>query len=146
VIYTLKPFKGRRLRTRRVDEEAHANYVAQRARETDSWQVDVDHGGGVANSYGFPANTECVLALSDPFGIVTLWTGRTRANGVTLRSAAEACFQGSGDLFDLRIKSPERRQLVFSKLMEKHRQEVPAMVVIAVAASQGSSPTQQGGG
>lgn len=132
IIYA-RPFEGRRLRERRVDEESLARSVGERALAADDWVVDVDHGGGVANAYGYPAETECVLAVSDPFGIVVVWTNRVRANKVTYRGAAEACVSGAGDVFDLRVKSPERKQDALKTMIDRHRQEVPAMVVIALA-------------
>ena len=134
LIHIVNPFTGRRLRARRVDEDRIIASIAERAIRTDDWQFEVHHGGNVANSYGYPAETECVLVVSDPFGIVVLWAGRASANKVTERGAAEACLSGSGDLFDQRIGS-ERRKDTRELLMQKHRFVVPEMEVIAIAAS-----------
>ena len=128
-------FEGRRLRVRRVDEDSFAGRVAERAIEEDTWVADVTHGGDVANAYRYPAETECVLAISDPFGNVVVWTGRAPANKVTLRGAAEACLGGSGDLFDLRIKSEDRRTEALKILKDLHNKHVPAMLVIASAGA-----------
>ena len=135
IVIDAVPFKGPRLRARRVDEDYFAESVSQRAQKQNEWVVDVEHGGGVANAYKYPAETECVLAVSDPFGIVVYWTARTRANMVTYRGAALACLAVAADLFDERVKSVERKQEVLDLLKDAHQRVVPAMVVIAVASS-----------
>ena len=134
LVHLVRPFEGRRLRVRRVDENWLAERVAERATEIDDWVFEVEHGGAVANCYGFPAETECALAVSDPFGVVVLWTARAPANKVTERGAAEACVSGAGDLFDKRVGS-ERKSLARDLLVQRHRFLVPAMEVIALAAS-----------
>jgi len=139
MIFAAAQFSGRRLRARRVDEEAFAYSVRGRALEEDRWIADVIHGGSVANAYGYSAETECVLAISDPNGIVVYWTGRASANKVTYRGAAEACVPGAGDLFDERIKSSERKELARKVLQDAHRREVPAMVVLAICAKEPST-------
>lgn len=127
-------FTGRRLRARRVDEESCAIRAKERALEKGDWVALVDHGGGVANSYNYPAETECVLALSDPLGNVVCWVGRAPANKVTDRGAAKACVRGAGDLFDDRIKNEERLGRAFEALKRRHREVIPEMMVIADAA------------
>jgi len=134
MIYAVTPFVGRRLRARRVNELSFIEQIAAQAKKEDQWVADIEHGGDVAKSYSFPASTECVLAISDPFGIVVYWTARVRANGVTNRGAAEACLEGSGILFDKRTKSSECKELALAWLKEAHRQVVPDMVVLAVAS------------
>lgn len=127
-------FTRARLRVRRVDEISWAQSVAEQALESDDWFADVIHGGGVANAYGYPAETECVLALSDPFGNVIVWCARAPANSVTERGAAEACVAGSGALFDGRVRSCLRKQEALQILQEEHHAVFPPMLVIASAA------------
>lgn len=128
-------FGARRLRARRVCEENVAAHAARKAAAQDDWYATVRHGGDVANAYKYPAETECVLAISDPFGNVALWTGRKRANGVTCRGAAEACLEGTGPLFDERIKNPSLREAAMQLLKDEHARAFPPMLVIAQAAS-----------
>jgi len=134
LIVTPRPFTGRRLRVRRVDEEGFAEYVRERALKSGEWVVDVDHGGSVANSYGYPAQTECVLAVSDPLGITVFWCSRVPANKVTLRGAADACVTGAGDLFDERVTAKARKEQAMAWIKHLHRTEVPAMVAIAAVS------------
>ncbi len=134
MIFAATSFSGRRLRTRRVTEESFAKSVGRRALKQDDWVVDVTTGGGVCNSYGYPAETECVLAVGDPMGVVVYWTSRAPANKVTLRGAAEACLVGAGDLFDKRVKSASAKEITLDFLKRSHRQIIPAMVVIAASS------------
>lgn len=129
-------FTGRRLRARRVDEDYFARWTAERAEEVSDWVFDVNHGGDVCNSYGYRAETECVLAVSDPFGNVVFWVGRADANKITKRKAAEACLPGAGDLFDERVKSDDRKETARRLLIQEHETYFPAMMVIASAASE----------
>jgi hypothetical protein len=135
VIIAAESFVGRRLRTRKVDEVCLAKSTARRAIEQSDWFIDVEHGGTVCNSYGYKADTECALAVSNPFGVVVYWTGRCSANKATYRKAADVCFPGAGDLFDERVKDEDRKQNVRNLLMAAHEEHAPAMLVIAVAAS-----------
>ena len=144
MIVAARPFRGRRLRVRRVDEIGFAGCIGRRAVEDDEWVVDVTHGGDVANAYKYPANTECVFAISDPLGIVVYWTGRVPANKVTSKGAAEACLIGAEDLFDKRVGSV-RRQAALDYAKRKHRQVIPAMMVIAAAADYPSITPMIGG-
>jgi len=139
VIFTNDPFEGRRLRVRRVPEEDIAELVAERALAEGRWVYRVEDGGDVANGYGYPAETECVLAVGSPEGIAVYWTGRAPANKITDRKAAESCLPGSGDLFDLRIKDEERKELCREMLRRKHRQAVPPLIVLAVSAQEPQS-------
>lgn len=134
LIRFVNQFSGRRLRARRVDETAFAELTARRAIESDDWVFAVDHGGGVASSYGFSAETECVLAVSNPFGVVVCWTARAWANKISDRGAAAACLPSSGEYFDLRVKG-DRKSLAREFLMSAFHNYVSDMEVVAVAAS-----------
>lgn len=127
------PFTGKRLRARRVDEEFFARFVSDTALEEAAWRVNVTHGGAVANSYGYKAETEGVLAISNPQGIVCYWTVRVPANKVSDRKVAEACVPGLGDIFDSRCGT-ERQRLAQEKAVRVFNEHVPAMLVIALAS------------
>lgn len=135
MIICAEPFTGRRLRVRRIDEAAFARRMANLAIERGDWVFEVEHGGSVCNSYGYRADTECVLAVSDPFGNVVYWTGRAPANKVTNRSAANACFPHAAVLFDGRVTSKTVKEEARRILMAEHGKFCPAMLTIAVAAS-----------
>lgn len=132
MIIAAKSFEGKRFRVRRVDEEAFTEKVRQKALSLDDWVVDVTHGGTMGSQWG--THTECILALSDPVGIVVYWASRVSSNKPTRRGAAQACFLDAGDLFDARLKDNSRKQFALEALKKAHRAAVPAMVVLAMAA------------
>jgi len=132
-IICAKGFAGRRLIERRVNEKGFANDTAALAKHFNSWQIRVTHGGSVANAYGYPAITEAVLAVSDPYGNCVYWTSRLPANKVTDRGAANACLFPAGDLFDARVTDESRRQNAMEYLEKIHQQYFPPMIVIASA-------------
>jgi len=121
----------RRLRVRRVNEESLARYVAAEARKDDTWVVDVRHGGTVANAYGYPAETECALAVASPAGLVIVWLARASANATTERGAAEACLLGAGDLWDGRVKREERKDAAWELIKATFAEEMPVVDQLA---------------
>lgn len=123
-----------RLRVRRLHENVIASLAASAAIKTNKWQFLVEHGGDVCNSYGYPADTECCLAISDPCGNVVIWMSRTSANKVTKRRAAYECIAIAGDLFDIRIKNEERRAKVREDLKKLHANYWPPLELLANAA------------
>lgn len=56
----------RRLIVRRVNEGEIAMQALRRALELNQPIAVVDHGGTVANSYRWPADTECVVSVALP--------------------------------------------------------------------------------
>lgn len=102
MIKHLRTFGKQRLRVRRVNERAFAESAAEQARALGRIVIRVIHGGGVANRYGYPAETEAALVVAMPSGHAALWCARVPANKVTSRGAAEACLAGAGDIFDSR--------------------------------------------
>jgi hypothetical protein len=134
LLFSVAPFEGRRLRARRIHEEIQAKRVGQRAQKEDSWIIDIAHGGGVAGSYGYYAETECVLAISDPLGNVAYWCGRASANGISERKAAMACVSGVEDLFDGRVKNQERIAYAWEIAKALHQEAIPPLVVLAATA------------
>ena len=91
---------SRRLRARRVDEHDLARAAQLRAIATGGAAADVDHGGTVANAYGYSAQTEAALVAALPDGRCVIWLRRIPANKATLRGAAEACLAGAGAGWD----------------------------------------------
>lgn len=131
MIIKIEELQVPRLRVRRIDEMSIAQQAQRRAIEENRWVIWIEHGGGVANCYGYPAETECALVVSDPCGCVFVWTGRTSARGVTDRSAAESCFPGSGDLFDGRVKSPTRLSNARNIIKESHAKKFAPLEVLS---------------
>lgn len=80
------PFIGPRLRVRRVD--TCLDGLATRARDEHRWLFETRDGGTVANKYGYPAETEVLLAVVAPDGRIAAWGGRASANKAGARSAA----------------------------------------------------------
>lgn len=80
-----------RLRTRRVafDTES-ALKLGQEAVAADAWRYYADHGGDVAKAYKWYAETEAVVAIASPIGVVAVWYARANAARVSLKSAALA--------------------------------------------------------
>lgn len=75
-----------RARTLRLEPTAWG--AIARTRGTAVPGIDVDHGGTVANKYGYPADTECVLAIADAqLRLVYVWAGKIPANKATLSGA-----------------------------------------------------------
>jgi hypothetical protein len=81
---------SRRLRVRRVDELALARETIEEARTTCRPSYNVAHGGGVSNSYGYRAETECCVAIATPDGRAAVWVDRIPANKVTYSGAVYA--------------------------------------------------------
>jgi len=81
----------RRLRARRVNEAAILEETIAAARTRQRPIVCVNDGGWVANSYGYPADTEAVMTAALPCG--ASWQSpiaRLPANKVTAAGAAAA--------------------------------------------------------
>lgn len=78
---------GPRLRVRRVDErEAMRSCVVAALAKPGHVAAAAHHGGSVANSYGWPAETEAVVALAvvvDGWLWIAMDSGRLPANKVT---------------------------------------------------------------
>jgi len=113
-----------RLRVRRVNERALALEVRRAAQESGDWEIRCVHGGSVVNAYKSPADTEAVLAVANPAGLVVVWMARLPANKVTLSGAANACLKGSRPLFDKRC-GDDAREAVLARLKAAHRDVFP---------------------
>lgn len=96
--------RGYRLRVRKVNEKAVASQAASARR------IVVQHGGGVANRYGYPAATEAVVAV--PVGnAVVLFASRLPANKVTHSGAIAAAVSSRfRAIFDGRYGEAKRAQ------------------------------------
>jgi len=98
----------RRLRVRRVSEKALANRAITLAMEKGRAVILADHGGGVANKYGYPAETEGVVVVGYPDGTAVGKVVRLPANKVTL-SGVFAAISGLRGLFDARFSSAKKQ-------------------------------------
>lgn len=138
LIYASDP-QTPRLRVRRVDETRAAELVRNRAVAQNRFVVDVFDGGSVANRYGYPAETECVLVIAGQCGNAVIWCGRARANKVTRRSAAMACLPSIADifvadLFDLRVNDNSRKARAMDRLISLfHSYWTPILRLASVA-------------
>jgi len=82
---------GRRLLERRVDEIELGKSYVESAMESGETLVLVDHGGSVANNYGFPAQTEGLVSVAFPNGYLCQFGARLPANKVTSSGILAAC-------------------------------------------------------
>lgn len=80
-----------RLRTRRVSfDDESAVRLGQEAVAANAWRYYADHGGDVAKAYKWYAETEAVVAIASPIGVVVVWYARANAARASLKSAALA--------------------------------------------------------
>lgn len=85
-----------RLRVRRVNFDHDAAVeMGREAVTANKWRSRAWHGGGVANKYGYPAETEAMVAVASPTGRVAVWWSRLPANKVTTFGAAFAALSGA---------------------------------------------------
>lgn len=99
-----------RARARRIDPDEVARRVGTDAVVYHKWLAACRHGGTVPTSYAYPAQTECVVAVSDPYGRVVVWTAWIRAHEATLGGAANACLKGCRAIWDARCGAARRRE------------------------------------
>lgn len=99
----------RRLRVRRVDENAAIERACAISSETGRMAIHIAHGGSVNNSYGYPAETEGVVAAATPDGRVWCCVERLPANKVTL-SGAFFAVTGLRGLFDHRFSDDKKAE------------------------------------
>lgn len=114
----------KRLRVRRVDEVALAARAREAAVAQGKWKILIQHGGGVANAYKYPADTEAALAVASPTGCVVVWMNRLPANKVTLGGAASKCLPGSRALFDDRY-GETAKEAARKRIQSRHRELFP---------------------
>ncbi len=85
--------------------------VGDEARVTGKWIMRADHGGDVANKYGYAALTECYVVVASPRGNVSVWFGELQANKVTLSGVAATCVGNEArPLWDGRIPKGSPRE------------------------------------
>ena len=88
------------------------------------------HGGSVANSYGYKAETETLVTVAFPLGYVVQWHDRANANKVT--------FAWAGDLFDKRCGKARKktsRQDWITKALQAIREKDPVLADLVEANS-----------
>lgn len=125
-------FVGRRLYVRRVNEQALAERTLEVAVTRPSGTaIRVTDGGGVANNYGYPAETECVVAVAIDAETVVLYGGRRAANKVT--SCGAAGVAGASDLFDGRISDEARKRAVRQSVIARARLAAGRLPETAIA-------------
>jgi hypothetical protein len=99
-----------RLRVRRVNELAITEEAIHMAKESKRAWVVVNNGGSVANRYGYPADTEGVVAVGFPNG--NSWTKVVRlpANKVSSSGVFNEVY-GERGLFDRRFSEAKQNQM-----------------------------------
>lgn len=112
-------FSDTRLRTRRVDEMGVCQGAVLRAQETGEPYCSCVHGGGVANAYGYPAETEAVVAVGFSDGVCVYACRRTSANKVTDAGAADAAWGGAArHVWDRRVKEDLKAEMRRALVLE----------------------------
>lgn len=80
-----------RLRAREIDIKWFTEYCRSKAVLTKSFVIKIRNGGTVAKSYGYFAETEIAVAISDPIGRVVVWYDRGNAYGISDSSILSKC-------------------------------------------------------
>ena len=106
----IREIPKKRLRVRRVDEDAAAVAALDAAREKGRAVIKACHGGTVANSYGYPAETEGCISIAWPDGHIWQVVVRLPANKATLSGVFRHAW-GKPGLFDDRYTRDHRRAL-----------------------------------
>jgi hypothetical protein len=122
----------RRLVVRRVNEHALAALAASKAGDGKLGYACA-HGGGVANCYGYPAETEVALAISDGLSTV-VYLSRVPARNVTYHKAANACVPTSGVLWRRGSVSMARRKTAQLALRNAFDSEFTSIERLAAAS------------
>jgi len=121
-----------RFKGREIDAEALAIRTSTKAQKTNDWTVELDKNTDVP--WGHGVTTECALALSDPHGLTVVWVGRCNATLDTSRGMAEACVEGSGAIWDRRIKKQTKIDAAWALLKERHEKSFTPIEKLAAAA------------
>lgn len=119
----------KRLRVRYVDEGALAEETRTAAIACGAWRASARHGGTVCNTYGYSAETEAALCVSDTSGRVVTWGGkRIPANKATLSGVAGATLPACRPIFDHRYGS-QREEKAWDDVKSAHRRAVTASTI-----------------
>lgn len=82
---------GRSNRARTRCTSSHLDELRAEAREKGRPITYVSHGGGVANAYKYPAETEGRVEVAFPDGAAVTWLTTLPANKVTLSGVLSSC-------------------------------------------------------
>lgn len=118
----IENFDGRRLRARRVDEDACLIRAVTVAVRDSDYGVAADCGGSVANSYGYPAETELVLCAAFVRGNkihAVRRVGRKSASGAR-NSSAGRLDEVIQPFVDDRFKVTEEREDALRAYLSSH--------------------------
>lgn len=117
----LLSYTGKRLKERRAYEVGYAVYATKQAKKDPF--IGVTHGGDVAGSYGYPADTEGLVTVAFPNGDVVQWGCRLRANGVTHGGVLATCLgEWARPYADTRFGEAKRqkaRELILKSARER---------------------------
>ena len=94
--------RSERARTRKVAVDALVTETREDAAAAGKPAISVQHGGGVANKYGYAAETEACVVVAFPCGYAVAYLGTLPANKVTLGGACVAAAGLGRALFDNR--------------------------------------------
>lgn len=127
----LLSYTGRRLKERRVDENCPVRIFRNRPPKEPF--IQIAHGGDVAGSYGYPAQTEAIVTVAFPNGDVVQWGCRLRANGVTHGGILAACLgewaRPFGDDRFGEARRQEARELIITAARERLGSRTPTGAV-----------------
>ena len=84
-ITIIEDVRNSRQRVRLVALEHVAKVAARRSAELGVPITDCEHGGTVANAYGYPAVTEAVVVVAFPSGQVAAWATTIAACMLVMR-------------------------------------------------------------
>lgn len=114
-------FSAGRLRVRRVNETRIAEQAAQTAAKNGRPSIKASDGGDVANCYGYPAETEGIVAVALDAETVVVFGARLPANKVTLSGVAGAACNSAWPLFDGRVTDHEWRRTARRETINRAR-------------------------
>lgn len=124
MINSLPNFQKPRLRVRKIDESFIITNAIKDSKRKNIPVIHVRHGGTVANKYGYPAETECLMVVAFPCGDYCAYSSRIPANKATYSGVARACYgEDAKYIFDNRV-SDEKSRKYFWKIVNDVWKEV----------------------
>lgn len=120
MIKYLSEMQRPRLRVRRLDVDRVVERALAAAQARQKTVAVADHGGSVANKYGYPAETECALVVADPLGNAVVFCGRKPANKVTLSGVASELCPELVAYFDERYSQETRALIDLESILRRH--------------------------
>lgn len=116
-----------RLRERTVDELSVARVLLSEHYKNKNFRIRVGHGGGVANKYGYPAESTAVACTKDPNNNVIINMTRIPANKITYAGTVAACLgEDARPIFDERY-GEEKTKVAQKTLRRTHCEQLKSL-------------------